>query len=316
MRAALAWTSLACLAAALSACSRSAPSPAAIDVPSASAPVVNAPADPMPSDEASDPPKPEAASSADATPTPAALRAPLVALAPPVRLDPAMVNTQPSPTPIAPLSPAAVAGGKTSIPTGPIAPPLTETAFAPHDECAAQPGWKAFRDKLGSAVSSQNAAALAALADRNVKLDYGGGAGRPELLRRLRQPASGLWHDLATILPLGCSVEGGLAALPWYFWRIPNSVDPANTMLVTGEAVPLRAAPRPTARNVMALDWPMVVLTGKSFDPAARFTRVRTRAGGQDGYVETRRLRSLLARRIIAEQNADEWRITAIVAGD
>ena len=199
---------------------------------------------------------------------------------------------------------------------GPIVPPSPEIAFAPHDECAARPGWKAFRDKLGSAVSSRNAAALAALADRNVKLDYGGGAGRPELLRRLRRPASGLWHDLATILPLGCSVEGGLAALPWYFWRIPNSVDPANTMLVTGEAVPLRAAPRPAARTIAALDWPMVVLTGKSFDPTARFTRVRTRAGGRDGFVETRHLRSLLARRIIAEQNADEWRITAIVAGD
>ncbi len=218
--------------------------------------------------------------------------------------------------PIAPLPSTPATGGKTTIPAGPTTPPPTEIAFAPQDECAAQPGWKAFRDKLGSAVSLRNATSLAALADRNVKLDYGGGAGRPELLRRLRQPASGLWRDLATILPLGCSVEGGLAALPWYFWRIPNSVDPANTMLVTGEAVPLRAAPRPTARIVTTLDWPMVVLTGKSFDPAAPFTRVRTRAGGQDGYAETRRLRSLLARRIIAEQNADEWRITAIVAGD
>lgn len=316
MRAALAWTSLACLAEALavSACNRSAPSPPAIDAPSASTPAVGASAGPIPSDEASDPPKPEADPSANATPAEAASEAPLVALAPPVR-------PEPSPVPIAPLLATPTAGGKSPIPAGPIAPPSTETAFAPRDECAIRPGWKAFRDKLGSAVSSRNAAALAALADRNVKLDYGGGAGRPELLRRLRQPAgghpaSGLWRDLATILPLGCSVEGGLAALPWYFWRIPDSVDPTNTMLVTGETVPLRAAPKPTARTVTTLDWPMVVLTGKSFDPAARFTRIRTRAGGQDGYVETRYLRSLLARRIIAEQNADEWRITAIVAGD
>ena len=277
---------------------------------------MTAPAKPTPSAEAGDRPNPEVGSSANATPAEAASEAPLVALAPPVRLDPAMVDSQSAPTPIAALSPAPVAGGKTAVPAGPTPPLPSEAAFAPHDECAAQPGWKAFRDKLGSAVASRNAAAVAALADRNVKLDYGGGAGRAELIRRLRQPAGGLWHDLATILPLGCSVEGGLAALPWYFWRIPNSVDPASTMLVTGEAVPLRATPKPTARTVTTLDWPMVVLTGKSFDPTARFTRVRTRAGGQDGYVETRHLRSLLARRIIAEQNANEWRITAIVAGD
>ncbi|GAC1418214.1 MAG: hypothetical protein NVSMB69_18930 [Novosphingobium sp.] len=148
-----------------------------------------------------------------------------------------------------------------------------------------------------------------------MKLDYGGGAGRAELMRRLRQ-SGGLWRDLATILPMGCSVEGGLAALPWFFWRIPNSVDPTTTMLVMGDAVPLRALPKASARIVGSLNWPMVELTGKSFDPAAPFARVRTRASGQDGYVETRHLRSLLARRIIAERKDDEWRITAIVAGD
>ena len=277
---------------------------------------MKAPAKPTPSDETGDPPNPEVASSATATPFEPASEAPLVALAPPVRLDPAKVDSQSAPTPIAALSPAPVAGGKSAGPAGPTPPLPSEATFAPHDECAAQPGWKAFRDKLGSAVSSRNAAALASLANRNVKLDYGGGAGRAELIRRLRQPARGLWRDLATILPLGCSVEGGLAALPWYFWRIPNSVDPATTMLVTGEAVPLRDGANATARAVMTLDWPMVVLTGKSFDPAARFTRIRTRAGGQEGYIETRRLRSLLARRIIAEQTGGEWRITAIVAGD
>jgi len=83
-----------------------------------------------------------------------------------VRLDPAKVDSQSAPTPIAALSPAPVAGGKSAVPAGPTPPLPSEATFAPHDECAAQPGWKAFRDKLGSAVSSQNAAALAALATR------------------------------------------------------------------------------------------------------------------------------------------------------
>ena len=231
-----------------------------------------------------------------------------------MRLDPGKVAIPPSPAPSDTSALAPVAGARPLLGgQAPLPPP--EIAFTPRDECAALPGWKGFRDKLGSAVASKNALALAAIADRNVKLDYGGGAGRAELIRRLRQRA-GLWRDLATILPLGCSVEGGLAALPWFFWRIPPSVDPTTTMLVTGEAVPLRAAPKANARIVAALNWPMVVLTAKSFEPATRFTRVRTRASGQDGYVETQALRSLLAQRIIAEHVGDAWRITAIVAGD
>lgn len=177
-------------------------------------------------------------------------------------------------------------------------------------------GWKPFRDKLGAAVLARNAAVLAALADRNVKLDYGGGVGRADLQRRLRRPDGLLWRELGAILPLGCSVEGGLAALPWFFWRIPPKVDPASTMLVSGAAIPLRSAPLASARMITMLDWPMVELTAKAFDPAARFTGVRIRASGQEGYVETQHLRSLLARRLIAEHNGEEWRITAIVTGD
>jgi hypothetical protein len=318
MRAALAWTTSTCLAAALAlcGCSKRAQSPPPADTPSASVLASDAMSSPTFSDEASDQPPSEVATpTPTATPSAASSETPLIALAPPVGLEPGKGDIQPFPAPNAPSSLLPVAGGKSFLPGGSTQPPPAEIAFSPRDECAALPGWKTFRDRLGAAVASKNALALAALADRNVKLDYGGGGGRAELIRRLGQPA-GLWRDLVTILPLGCSVEAGLAALPWYFWRIPANVDPADTMLVTGDAVPLRTLPKTSARVLASLDWPMVVLTGKSFNPAANHTRVRTRAGGQEGYVETRRLRSLLARRIIAEHKDGEWRITAIVAGD
>lgn len=316
MRAAWAW--MTCLAAALTlgACGKSAPSSPPTSASSASATADYATADPAPADETSNSQPPEVAASTPAVAPPqASSEPPLIGLAPPVRLDPGKLAIPPSPALSDTSTPAPVAGARLLLPSGQAPLPPPEIAFTPRDECADLPGWKAFRDKLGSAVASKNASALAAIADRNVKLDYGGGAGRAELIRRLRQRA-GLWRELATILPLGCSVEGGLAALPWFFWRIPPSVDPTTTMLVTGEAVPLRAAPKANARIVAALNWPMVVLTAKSFEPATRFTRVRTRASGQDGYVETQALRSLLAQRIIAEHVGDAWRITAIVAGD
>jgi hypothetical protein len=34
------------------------------------------------------------------------------------------------------------------------------------------------------------------------------------------------------------------------------------------------------------------------------------------GWIETTRLRSLLARRVIAERKGDQWKLSAIVAGD
>ena len=306
-----------CLAAtlALAACGRSTPSTTVSAASPTRASSANAEPDLLSSAG-------EASTAAAAGPAPtqspseSATEPPVVALAPPVRSDPAPdapplpVATGASPAPV-PL-----AGAKAAQAEIPSSPASTEVSYAPHDECAARPGWKGFRDKLGAAVAARDASALAALSDRNVKLDYGGGAGRPELLRRLRQPAGGLWRELAAILPLGCSIEGGLAALPWFFWRIPPKVDPADTMLVTGDTVPLRAAPKAEARTVATLDWPMVTLAGSSFAPASRFTRVRTRTSRQEGFVETKRLRSLLARRLIVEQQGGEWRITAIVAGD
>lgn len=274
---------------ALSACSRTTPKAAPSDAPTAISSDV------------------EPASTAVATPTTTAVdtdndpsEAPStlpVALVPPVAPD-ADADAVPGPLPTAGVLPASA---------------VAEESFAPRDECSALPGWKPFRERLAAAVKARDGVALAKLADPAVKLDFGGGAGSAELQKRLR---AGLWRELAELLPLGCSVDGGIAAMPWYFWRIPPKVDPAEAMLVSGASVVLKAKPLPGARTVTTLDWPIVILADKGFDPASRFTHVRTRAGGLDGYVETGLLRSLLARRVVAEQAKGEWRITAIVAGD
>lgn len=275
---------------ALFACSR--PVPKAEPTPGPVA-EVSEPSEPAPTE-----PAPVASSlgvEPETDPTDAASAEP-VALVPPVGLATGTVG-----------APPAAASAATASPT-------SEDSFAPRDECGALPGWKPFRDKLTAAIATRNGAALARLADPAVKLDFGGGAGPAELQKRLAR--KGLWHELATVMSLGCSVEGGIAALPWYFWRIPPKVDPAEAMLVAGQGVPLRARPAASAPAITSLDWPIVILADKGFDPAARFTRVRTRSGGQEGFVEARQLRSLLARRIVAEQAKGEWRITAIVAGD
>jgi hypothetical protein len=247
-------------------------------------------------------PEPEASASATAAPLPSATPEPVPSEAEP---SPSPTLSLPvKPTPEAPMTPADTAAALPAI------------ALPPRDDCTGLPGWNAFAAQLSSAVKSRDAAALAALSSPDVTLDYGGGHGPAELQKRLASPGGqAVWTDLSRILPLGCAVQGGLVVLPWFFWNVPEDVDPGMTMLVTGQGVPLRAKPSDTAEEVDKLDWSLVTL-GPNFNPAARYTAVITGKPQRKGWIETTRLRSLLARRVIAERKGDQWRISAIVAGD
>lgn len=250
--------------------------------------------EPAPQESASPTATPSASATPEPTPTPPA-PSPSPTLALPVK-----------PTPDVPLTPADTASALPAI------------ALPPRDDCAALPGWSAFATRLAAAVKARDAAALAALSSPDVTLDYGGGHGPAQLQKRLAAPAgAAIWADLARILPLGCAVQGDLVVMPWFFWNVPDEVDPGMTMLVTGQGVPLRAKPSDTAPEVDRLDWSLVTIaTSPSYNPAARYTAVITGKPQRKGWIETARLRSLLARRIIAERKGDDWHISALVAGD
>ncbi|PTR08814.1 hypothetical protein C8K11_11077 [Novosphingobium sp. GV055] len=250
--------------------------------------------EPAPQESASPTATPSASATPEPTPTPPA-PSPSPTLALPVK-----------PTPDVPLTPADTASALPAI------------ALPPRDDCAALPGWSAFATRLAAAVKARDAAALAALSSPDVTLDYGGGHGPAQLQKRLAAPAgAAIWADLARILPLGCAVQGDLVVMPWFFWNVPDEVDPGMTMLVTGQGVPLRAKPTDTAPEVDRLDWSLVTIaTSPSYNPAARYTAVITGKPQRKGWIETARLRSLLARRIIAERKGDDWHISALVAGD
>ncbi|MFN4135431.1 MAG: hypothetical protein ACK4G2_07240 [Novosphingobium sp.] len=190
---------------------------------------------------------------------------------------------------------------------------LAGLAYPPQDECAARPGWPAFRKSLGNAIRARDADALAALAAPDIMLDYGGSSGIAELKRRLADPAGGLWQELAAILPLGCAVQGGLAAMPWVFWNVPETVDSYHAMLVLGDATPLRQTPG--GKVISPVGWFLVGIDPMAFDRARPETQV-TLDNGRKGWIETARLRSLLDYRLIAEPVDGTWRITAFIAGD
>ncbi|HUQ13903.1 MAG TPA: hypothetical protein VM055_06470 [Novosphingobium sp.] len=193
--------------------------------------------------------------------------------------------------------------------------PVKLASYPPRDECAKLPGFAAFRKTLFDAVRARDAAALGALADPKVQLDFGGGAGPDELRKRLSETRPELWGELAALTSLGCAADGGVATLPSIFARVPETIDPYRTMWVTGEGVPLRAKASTGAAGRARLGWALVELVGASFDPKAAFTEVRT-ADGARGFVAGERLRSVLDYRLIADREGDTWKITAFIAGD
>lgn len=246
-----------------------------------------------------------------ATPSASPTPAPSPSATPPEEIEPSAAAIPTLATPVAPPA-------KPDLVAADTASALPAMALPPRDDCNALPGWTAFRAKLGTAIKARDAAGLAALSSPDVTLDYGGGHGPAELQKRLAAPAgAAVWSDLARILPLGCAVEGDLVVLPWFFWNVPEEVDPGMTMLVTGAGVPLRAGPSAHAAELDKLDWALVSLAPRpGFDPAARYTAVITGKPQRKGWIETASLRSLLARRVIVERKGGNWAISALVAGD
>ncbi len=187
-------------------------------------------------------------------------------------------------------------------------------SLSPQDDCAALSGWSAFHERLQKAVRAKDADAFIALTSPDIRLDYGGGSGRAELAKRLAEPKRALWRELEDILPLGCATDNGLTVMPWFFWNVPDDIDPYTALITTGPDVPLLARPASDAKMLKSLNWALVVIKGP-FNPADTFTKV-TADEDASGYVRTSQLRSLLDYRLIAENRAGEWRITAFIAGD
>ena len=88
---------------------------------------------------------------------------------------------------------------------------LAAGPYAPRDTCGDLKGADAFRQDLAVAVEARDVDALVALAAEDVKLDFGGGAGRAELRKRLSGGDWDLWDELDKLLMLGCSAnsQGG-----------------------------------------------------------------------------------------------------------
>jgi hypothetical protein len=192
--------------------------------------------------------------------------------------------------------------------------PLAKGKWAPRDTCDGLEGSGRFRRLLAAAVEARDADVLAALAAEDVKLDFGGGAGRAELRRRLADDSLGLWDELDALMALGCSAnkQGGIT-IPWYFDQEMGELDPFETWLVIGEDVPVRARPAADSEPVAAVSWDVVKIP--MLDPQEPFQAV-VLSDETAGYIATDMLCSLVDFRLIASSRNGRWRVTSFVAGD
>jgi len=193
-------------------------------------------------------------------------------------------------------------------------------AFAPRDACFKTPGARAFAAFLRGAIARRDANALAQLAAEDVRLDFGGGAGRAELRRRLTGAEGGeLWRELAEAANLGCAMSEGDMVFPWLFAQELGDVDPFDALVVTGPAVPLYRRADSRLAPVARLNWQLVLAQGDGLaaDAGKRpLRRISVIGSRLEGYVPTTSLRSPLAHRLLVSRTGAGWRITAFVAGD
>ena len=200
------------------------------------------------------------------------------------------------------------------------ATPATQAAsgpLAPRDECTSVEGLGELQTKLKKAVAARDADALMALVDKNVQLDFGGGSGQAELHKRLTSPDYLLWDEIEQALALGCgfdkSADGNnYATWPWYFSKDVIPLDPFEAMIVTGGNVPLRDGASATAKQIGTVSWDYVQLKEYSEDP---YLPVVT-SDGKAGFMEAKKLRSLVDYRIMADKIDGKWKVTTIIAGD
>jgi hypothetical protein len=197
---------------------------------------------------------------------------------------------------------------------GTAAPRLAKGRLAPRDDCAAIEGADDFRAQLAQAVGARDAERLTALAAPDIKLDFGGGSGAGELRKRLAADGT-LWSELAELVQLGCAAgQNGGIVIPWVFEQDLGVRDPAMTMIVTGEDVPVYPAVDGPATPLSTISWDAVELAN-GLVPGAQRQAIKL-SDGKTAFIATDQLRSVLEYRLFASSRDGKWSITSLVRGD
>lgn len=186
--------------------------------------------------------------------------------------------------------------------------------YAPRDTCAADPGARAFVAGLRDVQKRRDLAALRALADPEITVDFGGDTG-PEALGEKFTTDPAQWARLGETLAHGCKLDGDKLTLPWFFTLDFGNADMTVTLLAGGPAVPLYQRGNARSKMLHKLNWQLVEVVGE-WPGEGRFVRVRLPGTRVSGYVAAAQLRSQLDQRVVAVRRGGAWKLTAMVEGD
>jgi hypothetical protein len=155
-----------------------------------------------------------------------------------------------------------------------------------------------------------------------IQLDFGGGAGRAEMGRRLAKRAAH-WDELVWVLEHGGSfAKDGAFMAPYTFSADTGKLDPFEAGILVAKAK-VHAEPREDAAVLAELDRTAVkVVDWKYSDKAPSPFYRRTDwvqvelAGKRKGWLQAKYVRSAVDFRAAFQKQRGVWKMTAFIAGD
>jgi hypothetical protein len=190
-------------------------------------------------------------------------------------------------------------------------------ALPPVDQCASDPSFVQFRERLREAIAARDSAHLLSVVADDIRISFGDTGGREDFVRmwELGRPAtSRLWDELGEALRLGCAPsEDGSFWAPSLGQQLSEEEDPFSVVVAVRTGAVLREAPYANAAAVAPLAWD--VLTVQPDDGADEWLPVTMR-DGRSGFVHSSDVRSPLDYRAGFEKRGGSWRMITFVAGD
>ncbi len=165
-------------------------------------------------------------------------------------------------------------------------------------------------------VAARDLEALAALADPEIKLSFGGEYGVDTL--REWSGEEWFWPEWTRITAYPPSIAGegvgAYLAYPWYFAEWPGRFDSYDYMIAAEGAVLLD---RPIADSAVIADLSFAIVPDDVEDAAPEgWRRLCATDTGPCGFVEDASLASPIGWRAIFQVVDGRWRMTAFIAGD
>ena len=172
-------------------------------------------------------------------------------------------------------------------------PPPRAPVFPPVDQAARDPAFLDFLENLRTLVRARDADAVAAHADPDIKLSFGGAYGRESFHQSLSEnPTFGgasYWQELQQVLDLGGVFDAPDAFCTPYIFCLPipdcATCDPYETLVAVEANAPIHAAPDAGSKIVATVSYAVVTMIDNTHYPWSRVRVPGEATPAIEGYV-------------------------------